>query len=93
MKEFIFLKDKIVHTHAKNIIRGRDDAYREGESKIFVRDVPADLGEVDYRSYIKALKYIGYKGFLTIEMHSRLGEDRRQDILKSKKFLEELIGR
>ncbi|MCM8785242.1 MAG: sugar phosphate isomerase/epimerase [Candidatus Omnitrophica bacterium] len=87
-----FLKDKIVHTHAKNIIRG-EDGYKEGESKISVRDVPADIGEVDYKSYIKALKDIGYKGFLTIEMHSKPNEDRRKDILRSKKFIEKLIGR
>lgn len=85
------LKENIIHTHAKNIIFGKEEGYIEGESKIKVRDVPVDEGEVNYMSYIKALKEIGYDGFLTIEMHSRKGEDRRKDILKSKIYLEKLI--
>lgn len=88
-----FLKEKIIHTHAKNIIRGKENGYKEGESRFSVRDVPLDTGEVDYRKYIKALKDICYKGFLTIEMHSKPDEDRREDILRSKRFLEEIIWR
>ncbi|MFN4227736.1 MAG: TIM barrel protein [Candidatus Ratteibacteria bacterium] len=83
-------KDKIVHTHAKNIIKGRKKGYREKESKISIRDLPANIGEVDYKSYINALKDIGYKGFLMIEIRSKPNEDRRKDILRSKEFLEQL---
>lgn len=86
-----FLKGNIVHTHAKNIIFGKEDGYIEGKSKISVRDVPADEGEVNYIEYIEALKKVGYDGFLTIEMHCKKGEDRRADILKSKSFLERHI--
>jgi len=85
-----FLKKDIVHTHAKNIIFGKEGGYIEGESKIRVRDVPADEGKVNYREYINSLEEIGYDGFLTIEMHARKGEDRRDDILKSKKYIEKL---
>jgi L-ribulose-5-phosphate 3-epimerase len=87
-----FLRENIVHTHAKNIIFNNEElGYKEGESKISVRDVPADKGKVDYVEYIKALKKIGYKGFLTIEMHSKSGEDRREEILQSKRYIEKIL--
>ncbi|MCD6220564.1 sugar phosphate isomerase/epimerase [bacterium] len=86
-----FLKKDIAHTHAKNIIFGKEEGYIEGESKIIVRDVPLDEGEVDYKEYINSLKEIEYDGFLTIEMHCKKGEDRKEDILKSKKYIEKLI--
>jgi L-ribulose-5-phosphate 3-epimerase len=86
-----FLKGNIIHTHAKNIIFGNELGYKEGESEIFVRDVLADKGKVDYEKYINALKEIGYNGFLTIEMHSKPNEDRREEILQSKRYIEKIL--
>jgi sugar phosphate isomerase/epimerase len=55
VKEF---KDYIIHTHAKDAIRNKDGSYMEtviGE------------GQVNWEKYIKALKEMGYNGFLTME--------------------------
>ncbi len=82
------LGSNIVHTHAKNIAFDKEGGYREGTALRKIKDVPADKGEVDYRTYIKALKDTGYRGFLTIEMHHK----NTEDILESKQFLEKLLN-
>jgi len=81
------LGSNIVHTHAKNVIFEKQGGYQEGTALRKIKDVSADRGEVDYRSYIKSLKDVGYQGFLTIEMHHK----NEKEILKSRQFLEKLL--
>lgn len=63
----------IVHTHAKDGVRGQ---YKE---------VPLGEGNVDFPRYLAALDRIGYDGFLTIERE--VGENPVGDIEKAVKFL------
>ena len=96
------LKDYIVHTHAKDgvlIDRNQNptDVYHAfavggvealNACKGF-KEVPLGMGQVDWKNYIKALKEIGYDGFLTIERET--GENPEADIIKAVGFLKELI--
>lgn len=73
------LKDYIVHTHAKDGVRGEKFNPAEvynflaeggiGDLKLndYFLEVPLGVGGVRFDEYIKALDDIGYKGFLTIE--------------------------
>lgn len=81
------LGPNIIHTHAKDIVFDKNDGYREGTSNLVAHDVPAGKGKVGYKSYVQALKEVGYNGFLTIEMHHK----NTEEILESKKFLKELL--
>ena len=74
------LKDYIVHTHAKDGLRGTCSPYRE---------VPLGKGDVDFKNYLAALDRIGYKGFLTIEREC--GDDPVKDIKTAADYLRELI--
>lgn len=88
------LREYIVHTHAKDgvmlyykdpeIVYGvrPDDSGLTGDS---YKEVPLGEGSVDYPEYLKALKDIGYKGFLTIEREC--GNDPAADIAKAVTFL------
>ncbi len=96
------LKDYIVHTHAKDGILldpnldpasvyhafaiGGVDALNA--SKGF-KEVPLGEGQVDWPNYLKALKEIGYDGFLTIEREC--GENPKADIFKAVDFLRNLL--
>ncbi len=96
------LKDYIVHTHAKDGVmldKNQDptDVYHAfavggvdalNACKGF-KEKPLGQGDVDWKNYIKALKEIDYDGFLTIEREC--GDNPEADIIKAKKFLEELI--
>lgn len=87
------LKDYIVHTHAKD---GKRLYYREPE-KVYglvyeealespsYLEVPLGEGQVDFPSYLDALRQIGYRGFLTIERE--VGEDPAGDIGRAVTFL------
>ena len=71
------LKDYIVHTHAKDgimlertkpeYIYGVTPAPEDIKGIKFFKEVPLGEGGVDFKSYLKALEEIGYRGFLTIE--------------------------
>ncbi len=67
------LKDYIVHTHIKD---GRH--IPRGEVEI-------GKGEVDFERYLKALREIGYTGYLTIEREA--GSDPYGDIQNARQFL------
>lgn len=93
------LKDYIVHTHAKDgiktgdgdpraIYHGKD--YDFDSTAVFFKEVPLGEGGVDWPRYLKALKDIGYKGFLTIERE--VGENPASDISKAVDFLRKQIG-
>ena len=70
------LRKYIVHTHAKDGLRGTCPPWNE---------VPLGKGDVDWDNYLKALEDIGYRGFLTIEREC--GEDPAADIRMAADFL------
>lgn len=91
------LKDYIVHTHAKDGImlfnKGPEIVYgvREDDNpsvKAF-REVPLGEGGVNFTNYLKALKTIGFDGYLTIERE--VGDDPEKDIIKAVQFLKQKI--
>lgn len=98
VKAVYTLRDYIVHTHAKDgvklydkepeVIYGvkTDDALVTGPS---FREEALGNGSVDFDNYLKALRDIGYNGFLTIERE--VGADPYGDIAKSVVFLKEKI--
>jgi len=71
----------IVHTHAKD---GIGPGPKRGE-------VPLGEGEVPWPRYLKALKDIGYDGYLTIERE--VGENPAADITTAAKFLRQELGK
>ena len=75
------LKDYIVHTHAKDGMRGTQPPYIE---------VPLGQGDVKWDGYLKALSEVGYTGFLTIEREC--GETPEKDIAMAVEFLKGKIG-
>ena len=90
------LRDYIVHTHLKDgkMLKKSDpvEIYRcfaeGGIEALNVADyfieTPVGEGDVDFKSYISALKDIGYNGFLTIERET--GNDPSADIRKAADF-------
>lgn len=95
------LKDYIVHTHLKDgkmLIKTDPkiiyDYFAEGGIEAlnvadFFIETPVGEGDVDFVKYLKALKDIGYNGFLTIERET--GADPSSDILKAKAYIEKLL--
>lgn len=100
VKAVYTLKDYIVHTHAKDGVKldDRDPEVIYGlkpgdalvTSPAFEERALGD-GDVDFDNYLKALRDIGYNGFLTIERE--VGADPAGDIKRSVKFLEEKIAK
>lgn len=92
------LKDYIVHTHAKDgrMLNKCDPEciyglkpWPEGLSAPFI-EVPLGTGEVNFPEYLKALRDIGYEGFLTIERE--VGDDPCGDISMAVNFLRDTIA-
>ena len=75
------LKNYIVHTHAKDGLRGTKPPYVE---------VPLGQGDVKWDGYLKALHDVGFKGFLTIEREC--GETPEKDIAMAVEFLKGKIA-
>lgn len=89
----------IVHTHAKDGIHFQDcdpkrvyDAFAEGgfdqlvaETGELFREVELGKGQVDWNDYLKALREVGYDGFLTIERE--VGSHPEKDIADAVGFL------
>lgn len=96
------LKDYIVHTHAKDGIMHRQNNPTEVYHAFAVGGVealnacegftetPLGEGQVDWKSYIAALKEIGYDGFLTIERET--GDNPQEDILLAVNYIKNHIG-
>jgi L-ribulose-5-phosphate 3-epimerase len=95
-------KDYIVHTHAKDGIckeyLGPEKVYEifatggiEALNKItdYFVETPLGQGEVKWDAYLKALKDIGYEGFLTIERE--VGDNAKADVELAVDFLNEKI--
>jgi len=80
VKGVFVLAPYIVHTHAKDGIRQEDG--RVGEA-------PLGKGQVLWKDYLKALREIGYEGYLTVERE--VGEERIKDIREAKEFLSALL--
>lgn len=74
------LKKYIVHTHAK------DGRMIDANNYI---ELPLGEGDVDYDSYLPALKASGFDGFLTIEREC--GDTPERDIVMAADFLREKI--
>ena len=75
----------IVHTHAKDGIMLHP---ADPQAPRYL-EVPLGEGSVDFAKWLKALKEIGYAGFLTIERE--VGEDPAADIVKAVRFLKERL--
>ena len=76
------LCDYIVHTHAKDGIQVSTDPLRWEE-------LPLGQGRVNWDEYLKALKQIGFDGFLTIERE--VGDNPEADIKLAVDFLKEKL--
>lgn len=92
------LKDYIVHTHAKDGIKLREnnpevvygiikDEIPTGEG---FREVPLGEGSVPFGKYLAALEDIGYRGFLTIERE--VGDNPAADITMAADFLRNIMN-
>lgn len=89
------LRNYIVHTHAKDGIQNymvnpeivygmvQPDVPPVGPS---YSEVPLGEGSVNFTEYLKALKSIGYNGFLTIERE--VGDNPEKDIKSAIEFLQ-----
>ena len=98
VKAVYTLRDYIVHTHAKDGVM----FYREEPEVIYglkqappdmqepFREMPLGEGSVDFPAYLRALREIGYMGFLTIERE--VGEDPGADIASAVGFLRKTIS-
>jgi sugar phosphate isomerase/epimerase len=93
------LRDHIVHTHAKDGIM-LERTLPEYIYKVipkpediqgikFFKEVPLGEGGVDFKSYLKALEEIGYRGFLTIEREA--GDTPELDISIARDHLLNII--
>lgn len=74
------LGNHIVHTHVKDGIKTGETTYME---------TPLGEGAVPFAEYLRALKDIGYDGYLTIERGS--GEDRIEEVRKAYAYLKEAL--
>lgn len=91
------LKDYIVHTHAKDGIKLKNEDPEKIYGIVFqgevtdasFREVPLGRGSVDFPAYLSALQDIGYKGFLTIERE--VGENPEEDIQEAIRYLKSLM--
>ena len=97
------LKDYIVHTHLKDgrmlnknqvaadvyhaFAIGGVDALNACEGFI---ELPIGEGDVDWDNYVKALKEIGYDGFLTIEREC--GDNPSEDISNAVTFIKQKLA-
>lgn len=93
------LKKYIVHTHAKDGMRGgngwADYIYGLRPTPEELKDTPLftevalGTGDVDYPAYLAALEEIGYRGFLTIERE--VGADPAADIALAANYLRKIM--
>ncbi|MBR5899942.1 MAG: sugar phosphate isomerase/epimerase [Clostridia bacterium] len=95
------LKDYIVHTHVKDGIMLKktqpkiiyDHFASGGKGGINVKDYFLETvvgqGDVDYKSYLKALIEVGYDGYLTVERES--GDDRIGDSIKAIEYVKGVL--
>lgn len=96
------LSKYIVHTHAKDGVNlqpvdaeklyasfsGQADEFFNWED--YIREMPLGLGDVDFVTYLAALRKVGYDGYLTIERE--VGNEPRKDIEMAIGFLKKLLA-
>ncbi len=75
------LKDRIVHTHAK-------DARRRGASRA-AAEVPLGHGDIDWLQYLGTLSALEYRGWVVVERET--GADRAADVATGVAFLRRLL--
>ena len=97
----ITLKDKIVHTHAKDgimlkqtdpaVIYGyfADGGIEDFRMEEYFRELPLGRGHVDMPRWLSTLSEIGYEGFVTIERE--VGADPIGDIAMAVRYLKEIM--
>jgi sugar phosphate isomerase/epimerase len=96
------LKDYIIHTHAKDGVMLDENqdptevyhAFAVGGVEALnacegFKELPLGEGQVDWGNYLKALKEIGFDGYLTIEREC--GDEPEKDIEKAVGFLKKLL--
>ncbi len=89
------LAQYIVHTHAKDGVMlkpdGTDDVYKDNHAQehmgVNFIEKPLGKGDVNFPTYLRALKDVGYDGFLTIERE--VGDNPEKDILEAVRFLKD----
>lgn len=91
------LKDYIVHTHLKDgkMLKKTDPkiiyehfatgGIEELNVSDFFKETPIGTGDVDFDKYVKALKDVGYDGYLTVERET--GADPEADIKSGIDFI------
>lgn len=92
------LREYIVHTHAKDGLRLFEEdpeiVYGLRKNPLVTgpsfREVPLGWGSVNFDAYLKALRDIGYRGYLTVERE--VGEDPEGDIRMAVQFLKERMA-
>ncbi len=97
------LRDYIVHTHAKDGVMLDPDqdpadvyhAFAVGGVEALnacqgFQEVPLGEGAVDWKAYLRALKEIGFDGYLTIEREA--GDDPKADISAAVAFLKKELS-
>lgn len=100
VKAVYTLRDYIVHTHAKDGRKLRDDISAEViygirpieetiEAGEAFAELPLGQGDVDFKAYLNALDEIGYSGFLTIERE--VGENPEGDICIARDYLKQIM--
>jgi sugar phosphate isomerase/epimerase len=89
------MKPFLVHTTAAQYVRQPRFHYEHNftnfiEDETLIRAVPIDRGIIDYKTFINALKEIGYQGYIAYEMCEVLdgGGDIENLDRTAKKFLE-----
>ena len=101
VKAVYTLKDYIVHTHAKDgkqlkkvdtrtLYCPQYYGLEQGDWGSII-EMPLGQGNVDWDNYLKALKEIGYNGYLTIEREC--GENPAADIELAANFLREKLSK
>lgn len=95
------LKDYIVHTHLKDgkMLKKTDpkviyNHFAEGGIEAlnvadYFIETPVGEGDVDFCEYVKALKDIGFKGFMTIERET--GNNPSNDIALAKEYITKFL--
>lgn len=78
------LAEYIVHTHAK------DGIFNSAHEESGYKEVPLGKGDVDFSTYLAALRETGFDGYLTIEREC--GDDPVADIVEAVKFLRGMEG-
>ena len=79
------LGSRIFGMHAKDAVPANFGEFKG-------REVAIGTGKVDFQRLIRQLKQYGYDGDIVIERETKPGPERDNDIIQSRKFLENIIS-